>query len=203
MKKRQIIVLGDLEVDLGARCVSRDGAEIALSRLSFDLLQALIEAAPVALSNDEIVARVWSAHAVSDENIKQRVSLLRRALGQSAELPYVETLRGFGYRLGVEPRRRESPTAAAARAGAGSERLPRVLLLVLAIISFILLITVLAIAARQLKRMELSSSATAITQADPKPGRRQPQPPGAEYRRRSFSEPPSRLASNNSASRAA
>ena len=166
MKQRQIVVLGDLEVDLEARRVTRGDQEIALGHLSFNLLQALVDASPAALSNDEIVERVWSAHAVTDENIKQRVSLLRRDLGQGAKLPYVETVRGFGYRLGLEPRRLEPVTATAARRGDTSGRGPRLLLLVLAIISFLLLITVLAVAVRQLKRLELSSSAVTVAQAE-------------------------------------
>ena len=82
MKKREIIELGDLEVDLEARRVSRGGEEIQLGRLSFELLEALIRAAPAALSTEEIVQAVWAGDIVTDETVKQRVSLLRRALGQ-------------------------------------------------------------------------------------------------------------------------
>ena len=158
MKPHEIIALGDLEIDLGARRVTRDGRELELGRLSFDLLEALIAAAPAALSNDEIVARVWSGDAVTDENIKQRVSLLRRALGQRPGREYVQTLRGFGYRLAAEPQVL-APAGGAAEAipppPPRPERLARRLLLILAIVSLVLLITVLAIAARQLKRVKV------------------------------------------------
>ena len=75
------------------------GFWVVLGKLSFDLLEALVLAAPRALSNDEIVDRVWSEDVVTDENVKQRVSLLRRALAEGSDREYVETLRGFGYRL--------------------------------------------------------------------------------------------------------
>lgn len=158
MKSREIIALGDLQVDLGARRVSRDGVELQLGRLSFDLLEALIRASPSALSNEQIVAHVWSGDAVTDENIKQRVSLLRRALGQEAGREYVETLRGYGYRLAEEPRALTPLETGAPRPPARSNRLARRLLLVLAITSLLLLITVLAIAMRQLKRMRLGAA---------------------------------------------
>jgi DNA-binding winged helix-turn-helix (wHTH) protein len=170
VKRSQIIALGDLEVDLAARRVTRDGRELELGKLSFDLLEALIRAAPAALSNDEIVERVWAGDAVTDENIKQRVSLLRRALGQRPGREYVETLRGFGYRLAGE-----APILAPAGAGepqlqARQERLARRLLLLLAIVSLLLLITVLAIAVRRVKRVPVGAPASAVSAAAPGSG---------------------------------
>lgn len=153
VKMREIVQLGDLTVDLEARRVTRSGEELQLGRLSFDLFEALIRAAPAALSNDDIVQKVWSGDIVSDETVKQRVSLLRRALGQAPGREYVETLRGFGYRLGVSPEGADSaePVAAAPKPAPG--RLARTIILILAILSLIMLIAVLATAVRQVKRM--------------------------------------------------
>lgn len=151
VKAREVVELGELTVDMEARRVSRNGEEVALGRLSFDLLQALIRAAPAALSADDIAQTVWSGDAVSDETITQRVSLLRRALEQEPGRDYVETLRGFGYRLGVEPR--PSKMGGLVDPGrAGSSRLGRRVVLALIIVALLLLITVLATAVRQLKR---------------------------------------------------
>lgn len=153
VKKREFIQLGDLAVDLDARRVTRSGEELQLGRLSFDLLEALIQAAPAALSSDDIVQRVWSGDIVSDETVKQRVSLLRRALGQEPGREYVVTLRGFGYRLGMSPEGVDiaEPVATASKPSPG--RLARTLILILAILSLIMLIVVLATAVRQVKRM--------------------------------------------------
>ncbi len=41
----------DLEVDTALQRVSRDGHEVPLPRLSYDLLLALVDAAPAVLSN--------------------------------------------------------------------------------------------------------------------------------------------------------
>ncbi len=153
MKKREILRIGDLSVDLDTRQVHRDGQEIQLGRLSFDLLEVLIREAPSALSSDEIVQRVWSGDIVSDETVKQRVSLLRRALGRAPSGEYVETLRGYGYRLGlpVEGTTESEPDVPLSQSGPG--RLMRTIILILAIISLILLITVLATVVRQVKRL--------------------------------------------------
>ena len=153
MKKREIIELGDLEVDLEARRVSRGGEEIQLGRLSFELLEALIRAAPAALSTEEIVQAVWAGDIVTDETVKQRVSLLRRALGQGNGREYVATLRGHGYRLGIEIAETGSPRVGSSRSDGVRGRLPRILILGLVILSLLLLVTMLATAIRRVKRM--------------------------------------------------
>ncbi|MGB5658440.1 MAG: winged helix-turn-helix domain-containing protein [Thermoanaerobaculia bacterium] len=153
MKKRQILHFGDLTVDLEARQVTRSGEELQLGRLSFDLLAALIQAAPAALSSDDIVQRVWSGEIVSDETVKQRVSLLRRALGQAPGRDYVVTLRGFGYRLGMRPSGATSLESDTSAPDPVPGRLARNVILILVILSLVLLIAVLATAVRQVKRM--------------------------------------------------
>jgi len=155
VKKRGIVAVGDLEVDLDARRVSREGDEIRLGRLSFDLLKVLVEAAPVALSTDDLVERVWGGDAISDETVQQRVSLLRRALGREPKRDYIETLRGFGYRLAVEPRPLDPLPSAAIPPRNRFARAARALILTLVVIALILVLTLLAIGLRKLKRASL------------------------------------------------
>lgn len=92
--------VGDLDVDLGRQQVQRGGVALPLARLSFDLLVALVRAAPDVVSLDELMGAVWRDVAVSTETVSQRVKLLRDALGDDARKPrYVAGLRGRGYRL--------------------------------------------------------------------------------------------------------
>ena len=95
----------DLVVDVAPRRVSRAGAVIPLKALSFDLLVALVRAAPNLVSFDQLNERVWPGLVVSPETIVQRVKLLRDALGDDAQAPrYIEGVRGRGYRLVAEVR---------------------------------------------------------------------------------------------------
>jgi DNA-binding winged helix-turn-helix (wHTH) protein/Tfp pilus assembly protein PilF len=91
----------DLVVDSGQRKLWRGEDEIRLSRLSFDFLVALVEAAPNLLTHDELVEAVWGPRrVVTPENLSQRLRMLRQALGYRAEEPrYIEAVRGQGYRL--------------------------------------------------------------------------------------------------------
>src|SRR5690242_18766100 len=95
----------DLTIDLAPRRVRRAGMVIPLKALSFDLLVALVRAAPSLLSFDELSARVWPGLVVTPETIVQRVKLLRDALGDDPQAPhYIEGVRGRGYRMVAEVR---------------------------------------------------------------------------------------------------
>ena len=92
--------VADLLLDDGARRVTRDGREIELSALNFDLLRHLVVSAPRVVTYDELAEKVWGRHFVSPENVSQRVKLLRKDLGDDASEPrYIETVRSKGYRL--------------------------------------------------------------------------------------------------------
>jgi TolB-like protein/DNA-binding winged helix-turn-helix (wHTH) protein len=111
---------GDLRVDVGTQSVQRAGVPVEVPRLSFELLVALLRAAPNFVSNDELVASVWKGLVVSPETVTQRVKLLRDALGDDPrDARYIEGLRGRGYRmipavtpLPAEAQRREEPVPA-------------------------------------------------------------------------------------------
>ncbi len=92
--------IDDLDVDLGQRRVFRRDQEILLPKLSFSMLMALIEAAPNALSIDELTDQVWDGAVVSPATVSKRAELLRQALGEdSRNSRYVALVRGHGYRL--------------------------------------------------------------------------------------------------------
>lgn len=161
MKSAKVLHVDDLRLDLAARRVVRGEQEIELGRLTFDLFAALAEAAPAALSSDDIVARVWDSKVVSDETLQQRVRLLRKALGEGSDREYVQTLRGFGYRLASEPvpvaaAAEPNPTAGepeAARSSSGDGgRLLRWIWIAVAVLVLLLALTVFGIVARQAKR---------------------------------------------------
>ena len=100
---------------------------------SFDLLEALVRAAPDSLSTEELMERVWKGAVVSPATIAKRVELLRHALGDdSQESRYVALVRGYGYRLVPEVVDAERPHSRRRRALAAASAAV-VLLLIAAI----------------------------------------------------------------------
>jgi DNA-binding response OmpR family regulator len=92
--------LFDLAVDPAAREVRRGDAMIGLTRSEFDLLLALAADPGVALTRDQLGAKVFGeAFDAFDRTIDSHMKNLRHKLGSRPDGgPYVETVRGVGYR---------------------------------------------------------------------------------------------------------
>lgn len=97
---------GNVEVDVGARVVTRGGADVDLTTTEFDLLQALIASQGGVLSRDQIFDLVWgSGRHGTRRTIDNFVAQLRAKLeNDPAEPKHLLTVRGVGYRIaGIEP----------------------------------------------------------------------------------------------------
>ena len=92
--------VADLCIDIGVRRVTRNGVDLGVTGLSFDLLLALVRAAPNLMSTQQLMDRVWPGVIVGTETVTQRIMLLRQSLGDSAGSPrYIVAMRGHGYRI--------------------------------------------------------------------------------------------------------
>jgi two-component system OmpR family response regulator len=88
----------DLVLDEETREVWRAGRPVELTPTEFSLLRLFMRNPRRVLSKDVILDRVWEYDFGGDAGIVETyVSRLRRKLG---EPPFVETVRGVGYRLG-------------------------------------------------------------------------------------------------------
>ena len=102
-KAQTRFVFGALEVDLAARRVTKDGREMALTALEFDLLAMLIRRSNVALSREALLAGVWGyAYQGETRTVDVHIQRLRGKIGAG----YIETVYKYGYRFcGGEERR--------------------------------------------------------------------------------------------------
>ena len=99
----EVYHFADLRLDVGRQRLTRGGTDIPLPKLSFDVLLALVHAAPNVVSIQELMDRVWPGVVVNPETVTQRVKLLRDAIGDDPREPhYVAGLRGRGYQLACD-----------------------------------------------------------------------------------------------------
>jgi DNA-binding response OmpR family regulator len=93
--------VGPIEIDVAAREVKVDGRLVELTRIEFDLLDALSERPRVALTRGQLLERVWGPNWFGDDHVVDvHVSKLRQKLGDDARAPrQLRTVRGVGYRL--------------------------------------------------------------------------------------------------------
>ena len=97
--------IGDLEVDLADRSVRRDGEEIHLTPIEFDLLRQLAQHPGRLVTHRQLLQEVWGP-GYEDETHYLRVHFahIRAKLEPDPSNPtYVITEPGIGYRLRAEP----------------------------------------------------------------------------------------------------
>ena len=96
-----VIVIGDLRIDLGAHEVRQAGALVELSALDFDLLAALAASPGRVLSRVQLLEKVWGYDFYGDERVVDvHIRTMRKALGADPLEPrYIATVRGVGYKF--------------------------------------------------------------------------------------------------------
>lgn len=92
------IVAGDLAIDTLGRVVLRRGRAIALTRVEYDLLLALVVAADVVVTKEDLYARIWNIEfETNSRSLDVHVSNLRAKTERHGEPRLVHTERGVGY----------------------------------------------------------------------------------------------------------
>ena len=91
----------DVELDPATRQVWRDGREIRLSRMEFDLVHALIRRAGDIVSREQLMREVWrTTFWTSAKTIDVHLGWVRRKLGDDPRHPtLITTVRGQGLRF--------------------------------------------------------------------------------------------------------
>ncbi|MBV2354916.1 response regulator transcription factor [Streptomyces sp. J2-1] len=98
-----VLRVGGLSVDPGARRVSRDGTEVALTTKEFAVLEHLARHAGEVVSKADILSHVWDFAYDGDPNIVEvYISALRRKIDAPFDRRSIRTVRGAGYRLEAE-----------------------------------------------------------------------------------------------------
>jgi len=94
------LTVGDLEMDLLARVVSRDGKPIDLQPREFRLLEYLMRHAGHVVTRTMLLESVWDYHFDPQTNvIDVHVSRLRAKIDKGFAAPLLHTVRGAGYSL--------------------------------------------------------------------------------------------------------
>ena len=98
---------------------------IALRPKAFRVLWYLLTQPTRVVPKQELAARVWPDAFTSDTVIESTIKAVRQALGDSGRTQrYIQTLRGYGYRVVVESRVSQAAADGEGGAAAAPEALP-------------------------------------------------------------------------------
>jgi DNA-binding winged helix-turn-helix (wHTH) protein len=92
------ICFAECVLDTATRQVLRDGRPVHLTPKAFELLLALLERRPRALSKGDLRGQLWPDTHVLEANLPNVVAEAREAVGDDARQPrFIRTVHGFGY----------------------------------------------------------------------------------------------------------
>lgn len=92
---------GLLAVDTACHTVTVDGREVTLTQKEFEVLCLLLKNRGQILSRERLIEDVWGyAFTGESRTVDVHVRTLRQKLGEAGA--YIETVRGYGYKIGRE-----------------------------------------------------------------------------------------------------
>lgn len=86
-------------LDAQERSLRHGDILMPLAPKAFDTLVLLVENAGRILSKERLMAEVWQDAFVEENNLAQNISILRKALGETRDSKFIETVPKFGYRF--------------------------------------------------------------------------------------------------------
>jgi len=101
--QRARLSVGDLEIDLLGRTVTRAGRNIPLGTREFSILEYLARHAGQVVTRTMMLEKIWNYHFDPGSNVVDvHIGRLRRKIEDGFATPLLHTVRGAGYRLAVE-----------------------------------------------------------------------------------------------------
>ena len=114
-KAGDLFEFGGFRLDEAERLLFREGSPVSLPPKAFEVLLVLVRRAGRLVERDEMMRAVWSGVHVTEGSLHQKISLLRRELGDESEPHrFIETMTKIGYRFVapvtvIRPSEQESP----------------------------------------------------------------------------------------------
>lgn len=101
-EQNSIIECGDLVINKNRREISRNGVSIDFTSNEFNVITYLAENSQRAVSRDELLKELWK---FSNDDIDTRATddtmkRIRKKLSENGSSVKIETVRGFGFRIG-------------------------------------------------------------------------------------------------------
>src|SRR5436190_19319543 len=97
-----IYTFGVFRLDAGERILWDGALSSALAPKVFDTLLMFVQNSGRVLSKERMLDEIWEGSFVEENNLAQNISILRRVLGETADIKFIETVPKYGYRFVTE-----------------------------------------------------------------------------------------------------
>lgn len=92
----------DFFINLKDESLLQNGKALSLSRRAFQVLLLLVENGGELVRKEDFFAKVWQGNAVEENNLTVTMAQVRKALGETTDNKFIETLPLKGYRFTAE-----------------------------------------------------------------------------------------------------
>ena len=100
-RKSPLHRLGNIEIDLPSHRVTKNGAELSLTKKEYEILELLLSRPGEVITRDEFLNQLWGEDVyVTHRVIDTHMASLRKKIEDNPNNPkYILSVRGVGYRL--------------------------------------------------------------------------------------------------------
>ncbi len=99
----EVLKVGDILIDHGARRVTVGGKEVGLTNKEFDLLYFLASKPNIVFTKEELFSKIWGYDSMGETStITVHINRIRDKIGDvNGDPKYIETVWGTGYRFNI------------------------------------------------------------------------------------------------------
>lgn len=104
LRNDDMLTYGDLVVNKKRREITKDGAPISLTPTEYEVITYLIDNEDKAISRDELLRNIWEfdIKVIDTRATDDTMKRLRKKLVDIASSVKIETIRGYGFRIGFD-----------------------------------------------------------------------------------------------------
>lgn len=100
-EKKEVFQIGILKMNVTKHEVMVENNVVVLTLKEFELLEKLLKNSGIVMKRDRLLEEIWGYdYAGETRTVDVHIRTLRQKLGKAGDL--IETVRGVGYRIGVE-----------------------------------------------------------------------------------------------------
>ncbi len=96
---------GEFRLDAQSRVLLHRLRPVPLTSKASEMLLVLVQSGGQIVTKDALMKAVWPDRFVEESNLTQTVFMLRKALGETREQRYIQTIPGTGYRFTAKVKR--------------------------------------------------------------------------------------------------
>ncbi|MBL4831998.1 MAG: response regulator transcription factor [Aliivibrio sp.] len=96
-----VIQFGKLTIDQSSHKVTREGQELIVTPVMYQLLSKLMKSAPNVVSRDALIHEIWGDETPDKDILRSHIYLLRNVLDKSFAKPMLVTVPKIGFKLEV------------------------------------------------------------------------------------------------------